>query len=292
MAKDILITGSSTGFGHEAARRFARDGHRVWATMRSPDDRPEARALKDFAAEHGVDVNVLEMDVTSDASVSVAVDSIPSVDVLINNAGVGYGGAVESFTSQEILDQLDLNIVGTARVAQAVLPMMRENGQGLIIQVSSTAGRAAFPGFGVYHASKWGLEGMSEALRYEVAPLGIDVTIVEPGPFNTNFFDNLVTGSRQEETAEAYAHVGGFFEGFRGMVAEAFENEPEATSPSVVVDIFEELIAMPQGTRPVRTIAGLDFGLQAVNDATEPIRLGTLEMMQIGEWDGARTPQA
>lgn len=246
-----------------------------------------ARALRDFAAEGGHSITVLDMDVLSDESVRAAVEQTERVDVLINIAGLGYGGPVESFESSEILRQLDLNIVGTARVANAVLPQMRERGQGLIIQVSSTAGRAAFPGFGVYHASKWGLEGMSEAMRYELGPLGIDVCIVEPGPFATNFFENMVNGSRRE-VMESYGHVGGFFGGFQSMVLEIFDDAEAPTDPSIVVDIFESLVDAPAGERPVRTIAGLDFGLQAVNDVVDPIRRQTLENMQIADWDGAK----
>jgi len=288
MSKSILITGCSSGFGLEAARRFAGKGHRVYATMRAVEgrNRPAADALRNFAGDGGHDLTVLEMDVLSEESVASAVAATDRVDVLINNAGYGYGGPVESFTAEQILDQLDLNIVGTARVASAVLPGMRERGEGLIIQVSSTAGRAAFPGFGVYHASKWGLEGMSEAMRYELGPLGIDVCIVEPGPFSTNFFENLVGGDREEVLA-AYPHLGEFQEAFRGTVGEAFEDPEAPTDPGVVVDTFEELVDAPAGQRPLRTIAGLDFGLQAVNDATDPIRKQTLEMMEVGGWDGA-----
>lgn len=290
MSRHILITGCSTGFGYEAAKRFAAKGDHVYATMRNVEGRnaENAQALRDFAAEGGHKITVLEMDVLSDESVLNAVAQAEQVDVLINNAGLGYGGPVESFESSEILKQLDLNIVGTARVTNAVLPQMRERGSGLIIQVSSTAGRAAFPGFGVYHASKWGLEGMSEALRYELGPLGIDVCIVEPGPFATSFLENMISGSR-DQVLGAYPHVGTFWEGFQSMVMEVFEDPEAPTDASVVVDIFEELVDAPAGERPVRTIAGLDFGLQAVNDAVDPIRQQTLEMMQITDWDGAQT---
>lgn len=290
MSKRILITGCSSGFGLDAAKTLARKGHHVFATMRDVDGRnsEKAQELRDFAATEGASISVHEMDVTSDESVRSAVSEMDHVDVLINNAGYGYGGPVESFEGSEILAQLDLNLVGTARVANAVLPGMRARGDGLIIQVSSTAGRAAFPGFGVYHASKWGLEGMSEAMRYELAPLGIEVVIVEPGPFETNFFENMKQGSRQAVMAD-YGHVGEFFSGFQTTVSELFESGEAPTDPHIVVDIFDRLIDLPKGARPFRTIAGLDFGFQAMNDATDPIRKGGLESMGIGEWDGPKS---
>ncbi len=287
MTQHILITGCSSGFGLDAAKHLSRQGHHVYATMRNVNAKNQqvAADLRAFADAEGVSITVHEMDVTSDESVAAAVAEMPVVDVLINNAGLGYGGPVESFTSSQVLQQLDLNIVGAFRVAKAVLPGMRERKSGLIIQVSSTAGRAAFPGFGVYHASKWGLEGISEAMRYELAPLGIDVVIVEPGPFATNFFGNMVEGADKERAAP-YGHVAAFGEGFTQMVTEAFENEDAPTDPMVVVETFERLIEMAPGERPLRTIAGLDFGLQAVNDAVEPIRKQSLEAMQIADWDG------
>ena len=288
MSKNILITGCSSGFGLDAAKTFANKGHQVFATMRAIYGRNASKAqeLRDFAESEGVSISLHEMDVTSDSSVRSAVAEMGQVDVLINNAGYGYGGPVESFEGEEILAQLDLNIVGAARTANAVLPGMRDQGDGLIIQVSSTAGRAAFPGFGVYHASKWGLEGMSEAMRYELAPLGIDVVIVEPGPFATNFFENMKQGS-QRDVMENYGHIGEFLSGFQTTVTELFDNEEAPTDPHVVVDIFDRLIETPKGERPVRTIAGLDFGFQALNDAAEPIRKAGLESMGIEDWDGA-----
>ena len=287
MSKNVLITGCSSGFGFDAAVRFARKGHNVFATMRNPQGRKPAEDLKAIAESEGVKITVLDMDVTSDESVNAAAAQLPTIDVLINNAGLGYGGPVEAFTSQQIIDQLNLNVVGTIRAAKAVLPRMRAQGSGLIIQVSSTAGRAAFPGFGVYHASKWGLEAISESLRYEVSQHGVDVVIVEPGPFATAFLANMVQASDESIAAE-YPHLGPFWENFESIVQGAFADEAAPTDPSIVIDIFEELVDMPTGTRPFRTIAGMDFGLQAVNDVTEPIRQSTLEMMQISDWDGPK----
>jgi len=285
--KKILITGCSSGFGYNSAKYFAEKGQHVYATMRNINGKNAnpAAELKEFANSNDLKLEVIEMDVTSDESVNSAVAQIPEVDVLINNAGMGFGGPIEAFSSAQFLAQLDLNIVGTFRVAKAVLPGMRSRSSGLIIQVSSIAGRGAFPGFGIYHASKWGLEGLSEAMRYELAPLGIDVVIVEPGPFSTNFFGNMIPAT-SDDIASAYKHVGEFFDGFGQQVQAMFEDENAPTDPMIVVKIFEDLINAPAGSRPLRTIAGLDFGFQALNDAVEPIRKAGLESMGLEGVDG------
>jgi len=288
--KSVLITGCSSGFGYETAKYLAEKGHSVYATMRNVNGKngKTASELRNFAKEGNLSITVLEMDVTSDESVKAAADQISQIDVLINNAGLGYGGPVESFSSSEVLAQLDLNIVGTIRTAKAILPKMRAQKSGLIIQVSSGAGRASFPGLGIYHASKWGLEGLSESMRYELAPLGIDVVIVEPGPFSTNFFGNMVN-PRNSEFANDYKHVNAFFEGFENQVKSAFEDNNALTDPMLVVQTFEKLIDLPNGSRPLRTMVGLDFGLQALNDAVEPIRKGVLASMGLAESDGPQS---
>lgn len=285
--KKILITGCSSGFGYDSAKYLAEKGHHVIASMRNVNGKNAniAADLKEFANSNSLKIDVLELDVTSDESVLAALSQLHEVDVLINNAGIGYGGPLEAFTADECLAQLDLNIVGTLRVAKAVLPGMRARKSGLIIQVGSTAGRGAFPGFGVYHASKWGLEGMSEAMRYELAPLGIDVVIVEPGPFSTNFFSSMVQ-SNNADIASAYKHVQEFGDAFGKQVAEMFADENTPTDPMIVVKAFESLIDAPNGSRPLRTIAGLDFGFQALNDAVEPIRKANLGAMGLADFDG------
>ncbi|MEX0321896.1 MAG: SDR family oxidoreductase [Puniceicoccaceae bacterium] len=285
--KTILITGCSTGFGYDAATYLADAGHHVIATMRNmaTKNAGSADSLRAHAADKGVKLEVMEADVTSDESVAALAAQIPTIDVLINNAGVGYNGPVESFTSDQVLAQLDLNIVGTIRMAKAVLPGMRAQGSGLIIQVSSVAGRGAFPGFGIYHASKWGLEGLSETMRYELSPLGIDVVTVEPGPFETNFFPAIVF-AEDDEIKNAYAHVGAFFEGFGTQVHALFADENAPTDPRLVVEKFDELINTPPGQRPLRNVVGLDFGTDGYNVATEPVRKAILEALEISDWDG------
>lgn len=285
--KKVLITGCSTGFGYSSAKYLAEKGCHVYATMRNMNTKnaDAASSLKEFASANSLKIEVLEMDVTSDESVNSAVSRIPAMDVLINNAGRGFGGPIEAFTSADCLAQLDLNIVGTIRVAKAVLPKMRAQKSGLIIQVSSIAGRCSVPGFGIYHASKWGLEGLSEALRYELAPLGIDVVIVQPGPFDTNFFPTIIPAA-DVEIASAYQHVAEFSENFGDQVGAAFEDENAPTDPMIVVKTFEKLIKLPTGSRAVRTIAGMDFGVQALNDAIEPFRKGILETFELADCDG------
>ena len=285
--KKILITGCSSGFGYDAARYLADQGYHVFATMRNMAGRNSeaASALRDHASENDVLLEVLEMDVTSDHSVNAAADKLPVIDVLINNAGTGYLGPLEAFTSEQILGQLDLNIVGTARVGNAVLPGMRAQKSGLIIQVSSVMGRTGTPSGSVYSASKWGLEGLSESWRYELAPLGIDVVIVEPGPFSTNFLGNVVR-SEKEEVMSAYGHLAEFGEGLTKQIQQSYDDPELPTDPMIVVQDFERLIKMEPGTRPMRTVSGLDWGVIALNEATEPFRVGGLEGMGISDWDG------
>lgn len=287
--KHILITGCSSGFGFSTAKHLARKGHHVYATMRNVQGKnaKKAKELLDYANDHNLKIEIRDIDVTSDESVNKAVSQIDKVDVLINNAGRGYGGPMEAFSSQQFLDQLDLNIVGTFRVAKAVLPKMRAQKDGLIINISSIAGRCCSPGFSIYHASKWGVEGLSESLRYELAPLGIDVVMVQPGPFATDFFNTVIL-SEDEDIAQAYQHVAEFSESFGGKVASAFEDPNAPTDPMLVVQAFEDLINMPSGTRPIRTMVGMDFGLKSINEVTEPIRKSLLETFEIADWDGPK----
>ncbi len=289
MTKNILITGSSTGFGHEAAIHLAKKGHDVYATMRAPEGRnaEKAAALRAYARSEDLNLEVRELDVTSDESVEQAVAAMPPIDVVINNAGLGYLGPVEGFTAQEFAAQLDVNVLGPFRVTKAVLAGMRARRDGLIIQVSSISGRNAFPGFGLYHASKWALEGLSESWRYELAHLGVDVVLVEPGPFLTNFSGNI-TQSQNQDFSPVYEHVSDFNEAFVEQLHVAFEDPVAPTDPQIVVEIFDQLINTPKGQRPLRTVAGLDFGCQAVNDAMEPLRLEGLRSSNIAHWDGPK----
>jgi NAD(P)-dependent dehydrogenase (short-subunit alcohol dehydrogenase family) len=180
-----LVTGASTGFGRELVEYLLAQGARVVATARKVD------GLTDLGTRYPERALVASMDVTNqqqvDTVVSAAVKWFGRVDVLVNNAGYGMVGAVEESAEEEFRPMFETNVFGLIRVTQAVLPQMREQGLGHIVNLSSIGGLVATPGFGLYNATKFAVEGLSEALAQEVKPLGISVTIVEPGPFRTKF---------------------------------------------------------------------------------------------------------
>lgn len=185
MAKVWFVTGASSGFGAEMVKQILDRGDKVAATFRQSQ---QAEAFTNEYRENGLGI---VLDVTEirniGAAIQKAMDRFQKIDVLVNNAGYGTIGAIEEFSLGEIRQQMETNFFGVVALTQAVLPIMRQQGSGHIVQMSSQAGFRAAAGFGVYNASKFALEGFSEALAQEVAPFGIKLTIVEPGPFKTEF---------------------------------------------------------------------------------------------------------
>ena len=203
----VLITGSSSGIGRAAAIHFARKGWRVFASMRRPE---RAGALREEARSAGWALTTPALDVTSDDSVARAVGDLlvetgGRLDVLVNNAGYYAVGALEETSTDELRAQLETNVVGVHRVTRAVLPAMRARRDGAIVTIGSISGRVAVPMAGPYHASKWALEGMIEALRYELYPFGIRVTLVEPGPYRTELHVNEVAAATSGRPDSPYA---------------------------------------------------------------------------------------
>lgn len=289
----ILITGCSSGFGRDAALTLARKGNRVYATMRDVAGKNAAAAaeLHEIAQEEQLDVDAIDLDVTSDESVQRAVDHILAdtgrIDVVINNAGTMYIGIVEAFTSQQLRDQLETNVVGPHRVNRAVLPGMREQRSGLIIQVTSVGGRTAHPYSGVYNASKWALEALSEGQRYELTEHGIDMVIVEPGPFTTMLFEKSTTGA-DTDRAEAYPELGAAWDTMQGSFDAMFSDPEAPVDPQLVVDAIVELIETPAGERPLRTVVGNDFdAARAINELTHPYRYKALAALGMEHFAGA-----
>ncbi|MEV6206957.1 SDR family oxidoreductase [Kitasatospora sp. NPDC051914] len=202
MARRWLVTGCSSGLGLALATAVAEAGDHVLATARKPD------TLAELAARHPGRVVTAALDIRDpgqcEAAVTAAVDRLGGLDVLVNNAGSGLFGAVEEVSDEELRDQLEILVVAPWRLARLALPVMRAQGSGHIVNVSSLAGRMAFPGLGAYVAGKYALEGMSQALAAEAAPLGIRVTAVEPGGYATGYGDAVTAASAR---IPAYAPV-------------------------------------------------------------------------------------
>ncbi len=198
--KTWFITGTSRGFGREWTTAALERGDRVAATARDP------RTLDDLAAEHRDSLLPMQLDVTDrDAAfetVRRAHEHFGRLDIVVNNAGYGQFGMVEEISEQEARDQIETNLFGALWVTQAALPFLREQGSGHFLQVSSIGGISAFPGIGMYHASKWALEGISQALAQEVKDFGIRVTLIEPGGFATDWGGS---SARHAEPLDAYA---------------------------------------------------------------------------------------
>ncbi len=190
MSKTWFITGTSSGFGHAMTARLLARGDRVVATLR------RAHALDDLKARFGEALDVRTLDVADGPAIVRVVDDAFArhgrIDVVVGNAGYGLFGAAEELTDDQVVEQIATNLTGSIRLIRAALPHLRAQGGGRIVQVSSEGGQIAYPNFGLYHASKWGIEGFVEAVAKEVAPFGIACTIVEPGPTKTGFRDGMV----------------------------------------------------------------------------------------------------
>ena len=180
----ILVTGASAGIGRSTVQRFASAGWQVAATMRRPEDG------RDLATVAGV--RVFPLDVTSTTSVEAAVsavhESFGRIDAVVNNAGYGADGVFEAMDDELIRRQFETNVFGLMRVTRAVLPLLRRQGSGTLVQVSSMGGRVTFPLYSIYNGTKWAVEGFSESLAFELRPFGIRVRLVEPGKIRTEFY--------------------------------------------------------------------------------------------------------
>ena len=192
MEKIAVVTGTSTGIGFETALALAREGYYTYATMR---DTTKSQKIKELGQKENLKINVLKLDVDDKNSVKTAIQKIldekQRIDVLVNNAGWGLWGCVEDVSVDEFKAQFDTNFFSIIRLIQEVGPAMRKQGSGTIVNVSSVVGRIGFPASPAYISSKFALEGLSESLRFELAPFGIDVVIIEPGVIKTNFMKNM-----------------------------------------------------------------------------------------------------
>lgn len=240
-----FITGSSRGFGRQWAEAALARGDKVAATARRPE------TLEALTETYGVLVLVLELDVTDREAAFDAVarahEHFGRLDVVVNNAGYGLFGTIEEVSEQQARDQIETNLFGALWVTQAALPFLREQGSGHIVQVSSIGGIAAFPGVGLYHASKWALEGFSEALAQEVAGFGINVTLVEPGGFDTDWSGSSAVRAEQLPAYEAV------HEQMRQRRSVLPQGRTDASAPAIleVVDAEKPPLRVFFGTPPL-----------------------------------------
>lgn len=260
MSATILITGASSGIGRATATLFHERGWNVVATMRTPEAETELTALDD--------VLVTRLDVTDAASITGAVDAaidrFGRIDVLVNNAGYGAYGPLEAWPEEGIRRQFDTNVIGLLDVTRAVLPHMRARKDGVIVNISSIGGRMTFPLGSLYHGTKFAVEGISEALSYEMGPIGVRVKIIEPGMIATDFGGRSFDFANDEGMVEYQGVVKSVFAAFEGIGA-------QASPPGVVAEVIHA--AVTDGTDRLRYPAGEDAeqymaNRSALDDAT------------------------
>ncbi|MDQ6708368.1 MAG: SDR family oxidoreductase [Acidobacteriota bacterium] len=281
--RTVLITGASTGFGKLAALTIARSGHEVYASMRDTAgrNREPAGELNQIARDEGLRLRVVELDVTVNDSVQAAVKRILAdsgrLDVLVNNAGHMAIGITEAFTEEQSRQQMEVNFFGPVRLCRAVLPHMRQRRAGLLVHVTSVAGRVLFPACGFYCASKFALEAYAEVLHYELTGFGVDSVLVEPGPYPTRLLANS-PGPADQDRVNSYERISSIREMFSESFRQFFASD-QAPDPQEVADAILRLIQTPAGKRPLRTVCGPDYGAIAINRQIAPIQADVLRAL-------------
>ena len=273
----VFITGSSTGFGRLFTETLARKGHTVFATMRDPGGRnaKNASEIRALAQKDSLPIHVLELDVTDDASVQRAVDAAVAkagrIDVAINNAGYYLTGLEEAVTTEQARRLMDTNFLGPVRVNRAVLPHMRRQRSGVLMHISSVAGRVVLPSVGFYCASKFALEALAESYRYELAGQGIESVIVEPGQYETSIFGNNLAGA-DEARANTYGAVKEIPAKINAALSSTAGNAQE------VADAVLRIVETPAGEKQLRyVVSPRSIGVDEINALTKQVQANILE---------------
>jgi NAD(P)-dependent dehydrogenase (short-subunit alcohol dehydrogenase family) len=279
----VLVTGASTGFGRLFTETLARKGYTVFATMRDPGGKnaKNAAEIEALAKKESLPIHILDLDVTKDDSVDKAVkavvDKAGRIDIVINNAGFAVTGLLETITIEQAQNQFDTNFFGCVRVNRAALPYMRKQKSGLLLHVSSLAGRLIFPTFGMYCASKFALEAFSEAYNYELAGQGIESISIQPGAYRTAIFGKIQTG---EDAARAETY--GAANQISGKLSEALD--ASAADAQEVADLVLRVIETPAGQRKIRyRVSPQDVGVDPINDLCEKTQAGLLQAFGIAD---------
>jgi NADP-dependent 3-hydroxy acid dehydrogenase YdfG len=291
----VLITGTSSGFGRLFAEKFASNGYSVFATMRGVTGKnaKSAKNLRDFAAQNSLPIEVMEMDVTDEASVNACVAGVISkagrLDVLINNAGFAYVDLMEAITIEQSKKIFDTNVFGVQRTMRAALPQMHKQKSGLVIQISSGAGRVVFPSFGIYCASKFALEAITEAYRYELAESGIDCVSLEPGAYKTEIFGKIDRGDDPSRLT-SYGAMRAVPNKLNAALTSA------AADPKEVADLALEIVRTPFGKRALRYRIGSGGpGVVEINKLTDQVQqqlLGAFGLAELTKQAGSSSASA
>ena len=250
--KVAVVTGSSSGIGFESSLLLARNGFLTYATMRNLN---KSESIESIATKENLPIHIKQLDVTDDTSVKNAVEAISSetgrIDILVNNAGYGLNGAFEDLAMDEIKAQYETNVFGLIRTTQAVLPIMRRQKSGTIINISSGAGRFGFPGSSAYVSTKFAVEGLSESMSYELEPFGIRVVLVEPGVIKTNFVDGMVIAKKSQDPKSPYSQI------IQKMATGFEEMMKNGSSPNLVAKV---VLNAPTNENPnLRYLVGNDI---------------------------------
>jgi NAD(P)-dependent dehydrogenase (short-subunit alcohol dehydrogenase family) len=281
LAKTILITGASSGFGRDTAETLTREGHCVFASFRDSAGRNKSHA----EALRSKGINVVELDVTNNDSVERAVSNVLSragrIDVVINNAGIASAGVSEAFTAEQVRDLFEVNVFGIQRVLRAVLPTLRKQRDGLVINVGSILGRVTFPFFGLYGASKYAVEALTDSYRYELSQLGVDVVLVQPSAYPTNMYASAQQPA-DKTRSESYGEIGAIPAKMFGTFMEIFQSK-NAPNPHDVPEAIAKLVGQSKGTRPTRVVVGEPYGSDVVNRSVEPVQAQVIEGLGLGQ---------
>jgi len=276
-----MVTGASSGFGRLIAETLARKNFQAFATMRNVSGRNAAvvHDIQELAKRESLPLHVLELDVTDDGSVERAVSEAVAragrIDVLVNNAGHGIMDLAETVTLAQAQRQFETNFFGMLRMNRAVLPVMKRQGSGLLLHVSSGAGRLAIPGMGLYCASKFAMEALAEVYRYELASQGIDSVVIEPGAYATSIMEKLEPGEDAGRRA-GYGDVAHVPERIREWLRGSRAN------PQEVADAVLRIIETPAGQRQMRYRVGPGGpGVERINALTDEVQAQMLEAFGI-----------
>jgi short-subunit dehydrogenase len=254
MRQVALITGCSSGIGYETALMLARKGFHTFATMRNTK---KSEPLEKIIEKEKLPLNILELDVNDDASIQNTIHHIKSeakrIDVLINNAGYGLVGFFEDLTLDEIKKQFETNFFGVLNITKKIVPIMRVQKSGTIINISSGAGQVGVPGISAYVSTKFAIEGFSESLMYELFPFGIKVIIIEPGVIKTNFFRNCIVSERAKKMNSPY------FQSLDKIQKNIELMQEHATSPIDVAKVILEVLSNKEPKQ--RYIVGNDVAM-------------------------------